>query len=310
MKDEKISFLGMGFMGSRMARRLVNAGYGVTVWNRDAAKSKPLETMGATVAATPSEAVTEADLVITMLSNGSAVEEVVFGQGVDTAMASGSVLIDMSSIPPSTARDHAARLAARGIGHVDAPVSGGTVGAAEGSLAIMAGGEDGVIERCRPALERLGRVTAVGPAGSGQLSKLCNQVIVATTIGAVSEALLLAEAGGARPEAVAGALQGGFADSRILREHGQRMLQRDWRPGGPVVHQVKDLDTVLSQAADCRVELPVLQRVRDLFQDFLERGGGGHDHSALLLELEHRNPPHRVGDEPDHEPGSSECPPN
>ncbi len=302
MSIENVSVLGMGLMGSRMARRLVDAGLGVTVWNRDTRKSKPLGEAGAVVAATPAEAVAAADVVITMLANGPVVEEVVFGQGVDAAMLQGSVLIDMSSIPPGTAKDHAVRLRERGLHHLDAPVSGGTVGAAEGSLAILCGGESEVLERCRPVFDLLGRVTHVGPHGSGQLTKLCNQVIVATTIGAVSEALLMAQAGGAVPGAVIEALQGGFADSRILREHGQRMVERNWRPGGIVRHQLKDLNSVHDQAVACSLSLPILEEVRQLFAAFLDHGGGEHDHSALLLELERRNRPHRVGDGPDLEP--------
>ncbi|MGY8690195.1 MAG: NAD(P)-dependent oxidoreductase, partial [Verrucomicrobiales bacterium] len=212
------------------------------------------------------------------------------------------VLIDMSSIPPDTAKDHAARLEGRGIDHIDAPVSGGTIGAEQGTLAIMGGGRKAVVERCRPILEVLGKVTYVGPHGSGQLTKLCNQVIVATTIGAVSEALLLASAGGALPEAVCEALQGGFADSRILREHGKRMLARDWRPGGSTEHQVKDLNAVKNLAESLRLNLPVLEQMRQLFQSFHDSGGGNHDHAALLLELERMNVPHRVNDAPDQFP--------
>lgn len=299
---ENIAVLGMGRMGSRMARRLIDAGRSVTVWNRDEAKAQPLGAAGAVVAASAEEAARQATLVITMLADGPVVEEVLFNRGVAAAMPAGSVVIDMSSIPPQMAQAHAGRLAEQKIDHLDAPVSGGTVGAAEGTMAILCGGEGAVLQRCRPVLDILGRVTHVGPHGCGQLTKLCNQVIVATSIAAVSEALLLAQAGGAVPAAVIEALQGGFADSRILREHGKRMLERNWRPGGTAHHQVKDLDTAGDQAASLHLTLPVMAEVRRLFQAFEDHGGGDHDHAALLLELERMNAPHRVGDGPDLEP--------
>ena len=286
----------MGQMGSRMARRLIDAGHGVTVWNRTQQRMEPLVEAGARGASSPREAVAGAGMAITMLEGGPAVEQVIFGGVTLEAWPAGAVLVDMSSIPPDMAREHGRKLGASGIDYLDAPVSGGTTGAAEGTLAIMGGGEASVLERCRPMFEVLGRVTHVGPHGSGQLAKLCNQVIVAIGIGAVSEALLLAQAGGALPGAVHQALQGGFADSRILREHGQRMLKRDWRPGGATRHQVKDLDAVAAVAQTRGLTLPVMEEVRRLFRDFQDRGGGDHDHAALLLELERLNAPHRVGE--------------
>ena len=294
----KTTLIGTGLMGRPMAENLLNDGLPLTVWNRTRAKAEPLAAFGATVADTPAAAAAGAEILITMLENGPTVEAVLFDQGVAEALPAGALVIDMSSIPPESARHHAERLRAMGLGHLDAPVSGGTRGAAEGSLAIMGGGTAADFARARDVLASLGRPTHVGPDGAGQLAKCANQVIVAVTLTGVAEALLLAAAGGADPAAVREALMGGFADSRILREHGQRMLERDFRAGGPTRNQLKDLDTALHAVAQAAPNLPLTQRARDLFRD-LAAGGGDYDHSAVLLELERLTPGARVGDAPD-----------
>jgi 2-hydroxy-3-oxopropionate reductase len=282
----RIAFLGTGLMGSRMAPRLAAAGYELTVWNRSRAKGEPLAAVGARVAGSAAQAALGAGVAITMLADEPAVHTVLFESGVTEALELDSLVIDMSSIPPARAREHARLLAERGIGHVDAPVSGGTIGAAEGTLAIMAGGSREAFERARPLLETMGRPTYVGPAGSGQLAKCVNQLVVAVTIGAVAEGLLLAEEGGANPAAVREAILGGFAESRILREHGLRMIERNFVPGGYSRLQLKDLNTILDVASEASVELPFLSLARDLFADLVEHGEGELDHSALYLELE------------------------
>lgn len=289
MAKGKIAFVGIGFMGEPMARNLLRAGFDVAVWNRTPAKAERLAVDGARVCEDLGAVAEGAEAVVTMLENGVAVREVLLDRGLADAMEENSTLVDMSSIAPAEAREHAKILAGRGIAALDAPVSGGTRGAADGTLAIMAGGEREVFEKCGPLFEALGRATLVGPAGSGQLAKLCNQVIVAITIGAVSEALLLAQRGGADPAAVREALQGGFADSRILTEHGQRIIERNFEPGGPVRNQIKDLDNALAAAEECDVRLPVTALVQDLFRALAGREGGGElDHSALILELERK----------------------
>ncbi len=294
-----IGFLGTGLMGAPMAANLLKAGFTLTVWNRTGAKTEPLADAGARVAEAPAGVAEGADAVIIMLENGPVVTEVLFDRGVADALAPGALVIDMASIPPSTARDHAGRLEKKGVGHLDAPVSGGTRGAAEGTLAIMAGGALEDFERAREILQALGRATHVGPAGAGQLAKCTNQVIVAITIGAVAEGLLLAAAGGADPAAVRQAITGGFADSRILQEHGRRMLERDFVPGGPSRMQMKDLDTALDAAAEASLALPITSKLQELFQALLDAGGNDFDHSALLLELERQSPGVRLGDGPD-----------
>lgn len=292
-------------MGEPMARRLLAAGFPLAVWNRTATKAQALARDGARIATTPAAAAGEADIVISMLANGPAVSEVLFAMGVAAGMKPGALFVDMASIPPETARDHARRLAERGIAILDAPVSGGVRGATDGTLAIMAGGDEQDFERARPVFEVLGRPTLVGPAGSGQLAKLANQAIVGITIGAVAEALLLASAGGADPAKVREALMGGFADSAILRQHGVRMIEREWVPGGRMSMHLKDMRTILAEMGSLGLDLPVTQCVAGLFESGNEAGFADHDHSGLLLELERRNPGARVGTKPDHAPGDA-----
>lgn len=281
-----VAFLGTGLMGAPMVRRLLAAGHDVTVWNRDADKARPLQDEGARVAADTADAVRDAQVVFTMLSDGSAVAQVLFERGVADAMAMGAVLVDTSSIAPPVARDHAQRLSDRGIDHVDCPVSGGVVGAQEGSLALMAGGDAAVIARIADVLAPLGRLTHVGPSGAGQVCKLANQQIVAVTIGAVAEAMMLVEAGGADRARFRDAIRGGFAESRILELHGGRMVRRDFAPGGPSRLHLKDLDAVADLAAATGLTLSLTQAVRAAFTEFVAAGHGEVDHSGLLLHLE------------------------
>ncbi len=284
-----LAFLGIGLMGSRQAARLLDAGYPLTAWNRTRAKAEPLAARGATIADTAAEAVAEADIVITMLEKGATVAEVLFDQGAANAMKPGSLVVDMSSIRPAEAQDHATRLAERGIGHLDAPVSGGTVGAEAGTLAIMAGGEAAEFARAEPLFAVMGRATHVGPHGAGQLAKLANQIIVGVTIGAVGEALMLAEKGGADPVKVREALRGGFAESRVLELHGQRMVERDFEARGRAAVHLKDMTNALDAADRLDLDaLPLSAVTRDLFQGLLDNAGD-LDHSALIVELERLN---------------------
>lgn len=285
----RIAFLGLGLMGAPMARNLLAAGHALTVWNRSPGKAAALVEAGAAAAPSPAEAAAGAELVITMLENGPIVEAVLFG-GVDAAIPAGSIVADMSSIRPAEAQDHARRLAARGVHHLDAPVSGGTTAATDGTLAIMAGGEAEVFARAEPALRALGRPVLVGPSGAGQLAKLANQVIVGATIGAVAEAFLIAARGGADPARLREALRGGFAESRILDLHAQRMIERDFATRGRCVTHLKDLDNTLDAASRLGLgETPYTAITAGLFRDLIA-AEGDPDHSALLLELERRNP--------------------
>jgi 3-hydroxyisobutyrate dehydrogenase-like beta-hydroxyacid dehydrogenase len=284
-----VGFVGTGIMGAHMARHLAAAGHRVQAWNRTAGKAEQLSQSGVHVAAAAKDVAPGADVVICMLSSGPVCDAVLLGEGgVLAAMRPGSTLIVMSSIPVETARHQAAAAAECGVDYLDAPVSGGETGAAAGTLAIMAGGEESVFERSRALFEAMGRPVRVGPAGSGQLAKLVNQMMVASTITAVAEALLFAERGGADPARVREALLGGFADSTVLAQHGLRMISGNFVPGGPAKYQVKDTSTALALSRSLGLELPLLGLVDRLFGDMVLHGDGDLDHSAIIAELRRR----------------------
>jgi 3-hydroxyisobutyrate dehydrogenase-like beta-hydroxyacid dehydrogenase len=285
----KIALLGTGLMGAPMSRRLAGAGLALRVWNRTPAKAEPLAACGARVCATAAEAVADADLTLTMLEHGDAVHDLLFTQGTARAMRPGSLLVDMSSIRPAQAREQADALRQLALRALDAPVSGGTVGAEAGTLAIMVGGELADFERALPVFAPMGRATHVGPHGAGQLAKLANQMIVGITIGAVAEALLLAERGGADPAKVREALRGGFADSRILEVHGQRMVSRDFAKRAAITVQLKDLRNALATGDETGFDAPITQLFEQLYASAAEHGWHEADHSGLWLELARRN---------------------
>lgn len=284
-----VAFLGIGLMGLPMAANLIDAGYRLQVWNRTYDKTRPLTDKGAVAFDTASAAVEDADIIITMLENGPVVEQVLFASQAVNHCRQGSLIIDMSSIPPQMAKDHSRRLKQAGLNYLDAPVSGGTVGAEQASLSIMAGGDRNDFDAALTLFSCLGKATYIGPAGAGQLAKCANQAIVGITIGAVSEALLLASEGGADPAAVREALMGGFASSRILELHGQRMIDRNFVPGATSRVQLKDLNTILDTATEASLTLPLTQCVRDSYQAMVNNGLEERDHSGLLLQLEALN---------------------
>lgn len=300
MSLPNLAFLGTGLMGAPMAARLARAGFPTAAWNRTFAKADALRAAGADPRAGLADAVRGADIVISMLEAGAAV-----GQVIDSALPAlkpGALWIDMSSTRQDEALGFHARLRAQGCRFVDAPVSGGVAGAEAGTLAIMAGGSADDFAQAEPALRVLGRPTLVGPAGSGQVAKLCNQLIVGGTISIIAEALLLAQAAGADPAAVRAAIRGGFAESRILELHGQRMLDRNFIPGGQVKTQLKDQQNILIAAADAGVVLPLTARVTEQYRAIADDYPRA-DHSAALLALEKMNPGQRLGDRPDFLPG-------
>ncbi len=287
MATEKVALLGTGLMGFPMARNLASAGIPLTVWNRTRAKAEPLEAHGAAVADTVAEAIAGADIIISMMSDGPTVLAVLEKDA--GSLKAGALWVDMSSTKPEEARAQADMLAKSGVSHLDAPVSGGTRGAEAASLAIMVGGKITDVARAQPVFEAMGRPVHVGPSGTGQLSKLCNQTIVAITIGAVAEAMLLAEKGGADPAALRAALKGGFADSVILQQHGERMTTGNFVPGGLSKFQLKDLDNVMTEAGHLGLALPMAEGVRDRFAHFVDNmNGADQDHSGLYLELKAR----------------------
>ena len=283
-----ITFLGIGKMGLPMANNLANAGYKVTCWNRTPAKLKNLPP----VLAGNSDlntAISGADIVISMLSDGSATKEVI-SKLSDTSLSSVKTWIEMASVLPQEAIDQASYLKKNSIEYLDSPVSGGTVAAKNGNLAIMVGGELNIFHKTKEIFYPLGRPVLVGPIGTGQLAKLANQAIVGITIGAVSEAVLLLERGGADVDAVRDALSGGFADSTILQQHGARMSKRNFEPGGSVKTQLKDLKNIQKVAKMLDLDLPMLNDVTKRYLTLADNSQNlEKDHSALFIELLKRN---------------------
>ena len=295
---ETIGFLGIGIMGFHMARRLAEAGHRVVAWNRSREKAERLVPFGVTVADSAAEAARGVSTLVVMLSSGPVCEEVLLTDGVYDALPRGARVIVMSSIPVATAERLAGEAETRRLAFLDAPVSGGERGAAAGTLTVMAGGRPEVFDAALPVFAVFGRATLIGPAGTGELAKLVNQMLVGSTIAAVAEGLVLAERGGADPAKVREALIGGFADSTILRQHGERMVANDWVPGAMSTVQLKDTSTALAQARSLGLELPVIALVDGLFADLVAHGDGALDHAALVREIRRRNrlPVDRGGD--------------
>jgi 2-hydroxy-3-oxopropionate reductase len=285
---ERIGFIGLGIMGEPMAMNLVAAGFELTVHSRSPGPVDELVAAGAKRAASPREVAAASDVTITMLPDTPDVEQVLLGSdGVRDGAASGSLVIDMSSIDPGPTRTIATALAERGVAMLDAPVSGGERGAIDGTLSIMVGGGAAAFDRATPIFDVLGaNVVHVGGSGAGQVAKACNQLVVASTIEAVAEALLLAERAGVDPVKVREALLGGFAGSKILEVHGQRMLDRTFDPGFRIRLHRKDARIVEAAAADTGSPIPAFAVVAGQLQRAVDAGDGERDHSGLFLELE------------------------
>jgi 3-hydroxyisobutyrate dehydrogenase len=282
---EKLGYLGLGMMGFPMSRRLLNAGYDVAIWNRSAGKAKALIDAGATLAANPQEVATSASIIFMCVTDAAAVEDVVFGaDSFAAAPGTGKLVVDFSSIHPDKTRAIAARLkAANGMGWVDAPVSGGTKGAEEGTLAVMAGGDAADIERIRPyVLAMARRLTHMGPTGAGQMTKLCNQVIVGCAMTVLAEATRLAVNAGIDAGKLPEALAGGFADSIPLQLFVPRMVQGIHSPPlGHIATLLKDLDTVAEVAHDTSTPIPMASLAAQLFR--FAKAARGADVDALEI---------------------------
>ena len=286
LAGRRIGFIGAGVMGRWMIGHLAAAGAELTIHNRTRAKAEALAAPGIRIADTPADAARAADTLILMVTDTTAVEGALFGpDGAAEGLARGSLVIDMGTTAVTATRDFAARLAQAD--YVDAPVSGGEPAAREARLTIMAGGSEAALARARPVLERLGtRITHVGGIGAGQVAKAANQIIVALTIGAVAEALTLAKRAGVDPARVREAIRGGFAESRILEVHGERMLTQAFEPGGRVKIQRKDVDQALALARSLGLELPASALSLTLWDEMIARGWGDLDHSALVKLIE------------------------
>ena len=284
---EKIAFIGLGIMGVPMCLHLINAGHTVFT-NTRSATHPSITDAGASVCASPREAAEHADIIIMIVNDTPNVEQVLGGEnGVLAANLAGKVVVDMSTISPLATKDFAAKVAAAGGDYLDAPVSGGDVGAKAGSLSIMVGGSQTAFERVLPVFQLMGKnITHVGEVGTGQITKMANQIVVAQTIQAVAEALVLASKAGADPEKVRQALMGGFANSRILEVHGKRMTAGTFAPGFKVNLHQKDITSALNTARELGVALPGAALFQQLLSSCTAQGGADWDHSAVIKVIE------------------------
>ena len=288
LQGQKTGFIGLGLMGKPMARNLANAGADLIVHNRSSASVDELVSEGMAAGGSPSGTAQGADIIIMMLPDTPTVEKILLGEnGVLVGLKPGSLVIDMGTTKVPVTRAFAKAIEDKGCDYLDAPVSGGTIGAENATLTIMAGGTDAAFKRAHPILNVLGsRITHIGSAGTGQVAKAANQVIVGLNIGAVAEALTLAKHAGADPAKVREALAGGFADSRILEVHGQRMIDDTFKPGARATVQRKDMDQALELAAELGIELPATSLSRDLYDWLIENGGADLDHAALIKAID------------------------
>ena len=283
----KIGFIGIGIMGAPMAGRLLDGGHELAVNDLNPIPQELVD-KGATVVASAKDAAEMGDVVIVMVPDTPDVEMVLFGEnGVAEGLSSGKIVVDMSSISPVETKEFAKKINALGCSYLDAPVSGGEVGAKAGTLTIMVGGDQATFDRMKPLFELMGQnITLVGENGDGQTCKVANQIIVALTIEAVGEALLFASKAGADPAKVRKALMGGFASSKILEIHGKRMIERTFDPGFRIALHQKDLKLALSNARKLQMALPNTATAQQLFNSVAAQGDMGLDHSAMVLALE------------------------
>ena len=295
----RIGFIGLGVMGAPMARNLLAAGFEVLAWNRSPGPLAELVEAGADGAGSAAAVAAEADVLITIVSDDAALRQVLGGpDGALAAARGGSLVIDMSTVSPALARELAATARQRGVGFLDAPVSGGDVGAREGTLSIMVGGEASDVERARPVFAVLGsRVTHVGGAGAGQVAKACNQVVVATIYAGLAEALVLGSKLGADPAAILDALGGGMAANRIMEVRRDNFLGHDFSPGFKIDLHHKDLEIALAASGEVDAPLPLTAEVQQMFRALRAAGHGDEDDSALLRIAEQRAA-HRLGGPP------------
>ena len=285
---DKVGFVGLGIMGTSMARNLIEDGHELVIHNRTRAKAEKLAKLGAEVATSPREVAGRSDVIITMLPGPPEVEEVLAGEnGLLEGVREGSLIVDMSTSSPLLAQELSRTANTRGVGMLDAPVSGGDIGAIEGTLSIMVGGEKEDFERARPLFEAMGKtIVHVGAAGAGQTVKACNQIVVALVIEAVSEALVLGSKAGVKPEKVIEVLSGGLAANKVMEVKGEKFLSHDFAAGGKVEYHRKDLGIALAAGREYGVALPVTALVDQLFGTLVAQGKGGWDHSALITLIE------------------------
>ena len=285
----QIGFIGIGLMGFPMAKNLLKSGYKLKVFNRSQDKAERLKEFGAELSTSIKAAVTSSDVIITMLTDDAAVEKVISSDEFIKNIKPNATVIDMSSINPVLSKKCAKLLKEKKINYLDAPVSGGTIGAEEASLAIMVGGDEKTFKKCYDLLKILGNPTLVGPVSSGQISKLANQIIVGVTIGAVAEAVTLCEKSGTNPSKMIEALSGGWADSKILQTHGKRMINKDFSPKGKTTTQLKDMTNIINAGKAVETHLPISSLIKEMYKDLVVDGHGNTDHSSLYKAIEKIN---------------------
>src|SRR5215204_3097027 len=293
---ERIGFIGLGIMGKPMAKNLIEAGYDLVVYNRTREKAEELASEGTTVAGSPKEVAEQSDVIITMLPDSPQVEDVLTGEeGVLEGVREGALIVDMSTISPVVTEELSEKAQEKGASMLDAPVSGGDVGAIEGTLSIMVGGNEEDFERARELFEVMGKtVTYVGPSGTGQVVKAANQIVVALTIEAVSEALVLGSKGGVAPEKILDVLGGGLAGNKVMEVKREKLLGHSFDPGFRIELHHKDLGIALAAGREYGVTLPVTAIVDQMLETLKMRGKGDRDHSAILTLIEESSG-HEIG---------------
>ncbi|HEX2741161.1 MAG TPA: 2-hydroxy-3-oxopropionate reductase [Rubrobacter sp.] len=293
---EKVGFIGLGIMGKPMAKNLIDADYDLVVYNRTREKAEELASEGATVVGSPKEVAEQSDVIITMLPDSPQVEEVLTGEdGVLEGVSEGALIVDMSTISPVVTEELSEKAGEKGASMLDAPVSGGDVGAIEGTLSIMVGGSEDDFERAKPLFDVMGKtVTHVGPSGTGQVVKAANQIVVALTIEAVSEALVLGSKGGVAPEKILDVLGGGLAGNKVMELKREKMLTHTFDPGFKIELHHKDLGIALAAGREYGVTLPVTAIVDQMLETLKMRGKGDRDHSAILTLIEESSG-HEIG---------------
>jgi len=286
---KSIGFIGIGLMGFPMAKNLLKSGYNLKAYNRSQDKADRLKEFGAEISLSVKDVVTNADVVITMLTDDAAVEKVMSSDEFISNIKEGATVIDMSSVNPVLTIKYSKKLKEKKINYLDAPVSGGTIGAEEATLAIMVGGDEETFKNCYELLKKMGNPTLVGPVSSGQISKLANQIIVGVTIGAVAEAITLCEKSGTNPNKMIEALSGGWADSKILQTHGRRMIDKDFTPKGKTTTQLKDMTNIVNAGKAVETHLPISSLIKEMYKDLVADGHGNTDHSSLYNAIEKIN---------------------
>ena len=265
----QIGFIGIGLMGFPMAKNLLKSGYNLKAYNRSQDKADRLKEFGAEISVSIKDVVINSDIIITMLTDDNAVEKVMGSDEFISNIKEGATVIDMSSVNPVLTIKYSKKLKEKKINYLDAPVSGGTIGAEEATLAIMIGGDEETFKNCYELLKKMGNPTLVGPVSSGQISKLANQIIVGVTIGAVAEAITLCEKSGTNPSKMIKALSGGWADSKILQTHGKRMIDKDFTPKGKTTTQLKDMTNIVDAGKAVETHLPISSLIKEMYKDLV-----------------------------------------